>query len=155
MSLVSMCLCRWGAGPVQWSICGVRTWPVDSLQFQGQPPCCTKWPTTCQTRVRLFHQNMGAGLHRDGGNALLLPPQHHQGTLRAIPAGDGPGNSWSIQHFYSWFTTCCLNILAFLTSADLDLMILIITFGYKRKCSILLKLLFFRFKIVFFSLKTK
>lgn len=93
ISLVSMRFWRWGAWPMQWSICGVRTWPVVSVQFEGQPPCCTKWPTTCQTRVRLFHQNMGAGLHRDRGNALLLPPQHHQGTLRAIPAGDEPGNS--------------------------------------------------------------
>lgn len=38
---------------------------------------------------------MGAGLRRDRGDALLLPPQHHQGTLRALSAGDGSGNTYT------------------------------------------------------------
>lgn len=66
---------------------------VDGVQLEGQPPRRAKRPAPRQTGVRLFYQNMGPGLCRDRGDALLLPPQHHQGTLRALPAGDGSGNT--------------------------------------------------------------
>lgn len=91
--LLFMWSCRRGAGPVWWPIRGGRARQVDGVQLQGQPPRRAEWPAARQTGVRLFHQNMGAGLRRDRGDALLLPPQHHQGTLRALPAGDGSGNS--------------------------------------------------------------
>ena len=83
--------CRWGAWPVPVRGGGARQ--VDGVQLEGEPPRRAERPTARQTGVRLFHQNMGAGLRRDGGDAVLLPPQHHPGTLRALPAGDGSGNS--------------------------------------------------------------
>lgn len=78
---------------MRWPICGGGTRQVDGVQLEGQPPCRTERPASRQTRVRLLHQDLGSGLCRDGSDALLLPPQHHQGTLWALPAGDGSGNT--------------------------------------------------------------
>lgn len=67
--------------------------PVDGVQLEGQPARRAERPAARQAGVRLLHQDVGAGLRRDGGDALLLPAQHHPGTLRPLPAGDGSGKA--------------------------------------------------------------
>ncbi len=96
---------------------------MDGVQLEGQPPRRTERPTARQTGVRLFHQNMGAGLRRDRGYALLLPPQHHQGTLRAVPAGDGSGNTHTelFRAFLidgGWFRSASLQLRSQLLTAQ-------------------------------------
>lgn len=114
--------CRWGAWPVRWPVRGGRARQVDGVQLEGQPPRRAERPASSQTGVRLLHQIVGPGLRWDRSDALLLPPQHHQGTLRALPAGDGSGNTWIIQGFSDGWRGSVI-ITAAQTSVDTVLII--------------------------------